>query len=61
MATNTEFLKVNEAAAMLNVSPGTIWAAIYRGDLRAVRIGRAVRIASDVLSEYINRPIKGDN
>ena len=43
-STNTGVLRVDEAAAILKVSSKTIRRLLARGDLKAVRIGRLVRI-----------------
>lgn len=43
------------AAAALSVHEDTIHRLLERGELRAVRIGRAVRIEQDELVRYIHR------
>ena len=47
------FLRVEEAAAMLKLSSKTIRRLIARGDLRAVHIGRLVRIPSFEIDRLI--------
>ena len=39
-----EFRTVQQAAETLQVAPASIYRAVRRGDLAAVRIGRAIRI-----------------
>jgi excisionase family DNA binding protein len=42
------------AAASLSVSQRTLWSLTHpRGPIRAVRIGRAVRYATDALRDYV--------
>lgn len=48
-----KLLTMREAAARLNISARTVWAMIQDGRLRAIRIGRAVRIAPAELERYI--------
>ena len=49
------FFRVNEAAAVLQVSSKTIRRLIARGDLKAIRIGRSVRIHSSEIESLIAR------
>lgn len=54
----TRFLRVLEVAESLSVSTRSVWRAIKKGDLRVVRIGRAVRIPLNgpgSLSEYVEK------
>ena len=51
----SKLLRVTEFAELLNLSPKTVWAMIYRRDLEVVRIGRSVRIAQSTLNELIER------
>jgi excisionase family DNA binding protein len=44
---------VNGAAMLLAVSPWTIRAYIRQGKLRAVRIGRLVRLEEEAISDFI--------
>lgn len=46
-------LKANEAAALLNISPRTLWQYTNSGELRSVRIGRSVRYAPADLEAFI--------
>jgi excisionase family DNA binding protein len=49
----TSLLKVEEAAKILCVTPGTVRAWIFYKKLRTVKIGRSVRIPADWLQKYI--------
>lgn len=46
-------LKANEAAALLNISPRSLWQYTNSGELRSVRIGRSVRYAPADLEAFI--------
>jgi excisionase family DNA binding protein len=48
-------LRVEEAGAQLSLSRGMIYKLIATGDLRAVRIGRSVRIPAAAVDELIAR------
>jgi len=48
-----EILTVEEAARKLKVSPKTIYRAVEKGELRASRIGRTLRIRETDLVEYL--------
>ncbi len=39
-----EFLTIPEVAALLHLSPATVWRHIRRGNLKALKIGRNYRI-----------------
>jgi excisionase family DNA binding protein len=43
----SEFLTVRETAQVLQCHPDTVAAMIRRGELKAVRLGRAVRVAAE--------------
>ena len=47
-------LSVGEIAALLGCSPRTVRREIHRGNLRAFRVGRAVRVTRQALYEYID-------
>jgi excisionase family DNA binding protein len=49
------FLKVAEVAVRLDVSPKTVRRMIDRGDLRAHRIGRLVRVGERSLANYLGK------
>ena len=55
-------LCVEDAAVVLKVSSKTIRRLVARGDLRAVRIGRSVRIPSSEIDRLISAccPSRGD-
>ena len=42
-------------ADRLDVAPKTLYRAIERGDLRAYRIGRAVRISGEQISAFLEK------
>lgn len=48
-----EWLTVKAVARKLNVHPNTVYEIIRSGALKAVRIGRTIRIPSKYLEEYI--------
>jgi excisionase family DNA binding protein len=48
-------LKVAEAAAMLGVSPRTIWRMIADGQLKAVRVRGCTRVYLQSVEEYLKR------
>jgi excisionase family DNA binding protein len=48
-----EMLTVKEVAAILRVGRNQLYQAIARGDLRAVRIGRTIRIPKTVLLDLL--------
>jgi excisionase family DNA binding protein len=48
---------VPEAAARLGISTTTAWKLVYAGSIRAVRLGRAVRVPL----EEINRILRGED
>lgn len=47
-------LNIAEAADVLNVCAETVRRAIWRGQLRSIRIGRAVRVRVEDLRAYVN-------
>jgi excisionase family DNA binding protein len=53
------FLRVDEAAAILKVSSKTVRRLLARGDLRAVRIGRSVRIQLSEIERLIAGGVRG--
>jgi excisionase family DNA binding protein len=50
-----EFLTVGDVAERLRVHPQTVRAWIARGDLRAIKIGRTVRITQRDLQQMLDR------
>jgi excisionase family DNA binding protein len=51
------FASVQDVARFLDVSPTTVARLIDRGELRAVRIGRARRIPTVDAVEFVNRQL----
>jgi len=49
------YYTVKEVAQILKLAPGTIYRAIYRGDLKYIKIGRAIRIPEESLRELSNK------
>ncbi len=64
---NQQLLRVEEAARILGIKPSTIRMWIFKKKLRTVKLGRAVRIPSDFLEEFIEQntryegPLTRDN
>jgi excisionase family DNA binding protein len=50
---NPETLKVQEVAAILRCGKNQAYELIQRGDIRSVRIGRAVRVTRSALEEFL--------
>ena len=50
---NAILLKIEEVSIRLNVSKSTIRSWIHQGKIPVTRLGRAVRIRSDVVDEII--------
>lgn len=44
-----EFLTVKEVADILKIPPRTVYGLIQRGELKAVKVGRRIRIPADAL------------
>lgn len=61
IAVNKEriLLTAREAAAALAISTRTLWSLTARGDLPAVRIGRAVRYDLVDLRSFVEKQKKG--
>jgi excisionase family DNA binding protein len=53
LATVPEVLTAREAAAILRVGRNQLYQAIGRGQLRAVRIGRSIRIPKQALLDLL--------
>lgn len=47
-----DLLTVDEVAKRLRLSPKTIRQLIWKNELEACRVGRAVRIAPEAVAEY---------
>jgi excisionase family DNA binding protein len=54
-------LAVPHAAALLDISPRTVWSLISKGELHTVRIGRRVLIEKEELVRWLraNRNVGG--
>jgi excisionase family DNA binding protein len=48
------FLKLSEAASMVGIGKTTFYAAIRRGDLRVVHLGRSIRIRATELDAWLS-------
>jgi excisionase family DNA binding protein len=48
-----EVLKIHEAAAVLRIGRNQLYEAVARGELRAVRIGRTIRIPKQALLDLL--------
>jgi excisionase family DNA binding protein len=53
LATLPEVLTVSEAAAILRVGRNQLYQAVGRGELRAIRIGRSIRIPKHALLDLL--------
>lgn len=51
------FLSPKQVASRLSLNPKTVYQAIDRGDLRAHRFGRALRVAPDDLTDWLERSV----
>lgn len=51
-----ELLKVKEVAAILRVGRNQLYEAVARGDIRAIRIGRTIRIPKTALLDLLTVP-----
>ncbi len=50
---NLKAFSVDEVAERLGVNPQTVRSMIERGDLRAIRVGRLLRIPAEVLEGFL--------
>jgi excisionase family DNA binding protein len=53
-------LTVGQVARRLQVDAPAIRGLIRRGELRAIRIGRSLRVPIEALDEYLNGPRQAD-
>jgi len=51
-----EMLTVKEVAAILRVGRNQLYQAVARGEVRAVRIGRTIRIPKPALLDLLTNP-----
>jgi excisionase family DNA binding protein len=56
---NEEWLTVKEVARRLNVHRATVYEIIKNGSLKAVYVGRTIRIPARYLEEYVNSLLAG--
>lgn len=49
----TDLLTVKQVAALLHVSPMTVYRRVHNGELRALKIGRAFRVRRDDATAFI--------
>ena len=62
VSTGTRLLKVwPDVAEALNVSRSTAFALCASGQIRTIKIGRAVRVPVSELDHFINRRLEGDD
>jgi excisionase family DNA binding protein len=54
-----EWLTYAEAGEMVGLSRGTIWKLVSAGEVEAARVGRAVRINRQSLTDYMKRSATG--
>ncbi|MDF7826181.1 helix-turn-helix domain-containing protein [Pontiellaceae bacterium B12227] len=50
-----KLMKVKEVAEQLGVVEKTVYRLIWNGDLKAKKVGRAMRISAEDLEEYLNQ------
>ena len=55
LAEAPEFLNVSQVAEVLRISRALVYSMIARGDLKAVRCGRLVRIPREALEKLAGR------
>lgn len=53
------FLKVPQVAEILGVNRESIYRAVSTGEMKAVRVGRSVRIPRDVVMGMLGQPAAG--
>lgn len=46
-------LRVSEVAEHLDCNPHLVYRLIHRGELRALRVGRLIRVPLSALNEYL--------
>jgi len=55
-----KFMTMNEVANTLSVSRITVHRLINRGEIKSLKVGRAVRIPEESLKDYVDRNLKGN-
>lgn len=53
-------ITVQEAATALNVSKGSVYNLVKKGELEAIRIGKLIRIPITALSAYLGYDVAQD-
>lgn len=48
-------LHIEEVAKRLSISKSMAWKLVAEGEIRCIRIGRAIRISEAQLAEYLER------
>lgn len=56
MTETPRFLTVHEVAAIMRVSPMTIYRLVRSGEIKSVAIGRSIRIDERALAKYLGTP-----
>ena len=51
--TRSRLLRLDEAAADLQIGRSTLYELLHRGELRVVRLGRAVRISAAEIERFV--------
>lgn len=54
----SRLLRIEDVAEQLAVSRSFAWKLLAQGDLRSIRIGRAVRVRPRDLQAYMNDPAR---
>jgi len=55
-----KFMTMNEVAETLSVSRMTIHRLVGKGEIKSLKVGRAVRIPEESLKEYVDRNLRGN-
>jgi excisionase family DNA binding protein len=50
-----QWLSYQEITKIYGISRGTVWKLISAGEIRAAKIGRAVRISRNSIEEYLSQ------
>ena len=48
-------LTVEELAETLRIAPSSAYGLVRRGDVRSVRVGRAIRIPAEAVDQFLSR------
>jgi len=48
-------LTVEELAETLRIAPSSAYGLVQRGDVRSVRVGRAIRIPAEAVDQFLSR------